>query len=58
MEEVVKTQKQVHEFYGFKIVPELYFGWQFTTDIDDESKQSYKEAVNALDNIIDIRTLL
>jgi multimeric flavodoxin WrbA len=58
MEEVVKTQKQVHEFYGFKIVPELYFGWQFTTDVDDESKQSYKEAVNALDNIIDIRTLL
>jgi hypothetical protein len=58
MDEVVKTQKQVHEFYGFKIVSELYFGWQFTTDIDDESKQSYKEAVNALDNIIDIRTLL
>ena len=56
--EVVKTQKQVHEFYGFKPVDELYFNWQFTNDVNDESKDSYKEAVNALDNIIDIRTLL
>ena len=55
---VVNTQKQVHEFYGFKPVDELYFGWQFTKDINDESQDSYKEAVNALDNIIDIRTLL
>jgi multimeric flavodoxin WrbA len=55
---VVKTQKQVHEFYGFKPADELYFNWQFTDDADDESKDSYKEAVNALDNIIDIRTLL
>lgn len=55
---VVKTQKQVHEFYGFKPVDELYFNWQYTDDIEDESKESYKKAVNALDNIIDIRTLL
>lgn len=55
---VVKTQKQVHEFYGFKPVDELYFNWQFTDDVEDESKDSYKEAVHALDNIIDIRTLL
>lgn len=55
---VVKTQKQVHSFYGFKPVDQLYFNWQFTEDVDDESKDSYKEAVNALDNIIDIRTLL
>ena len=55
---VVKTQKQVHEFYGFKPVDELYFNWQYTDDIEDESKESYKTAVNALDNIIDIRTLL
>ena len=56
--DVVKTQKQVHEFYGFTPVDELYFNWQFTDDADDESKDSYKEAVHALDNIIDIRTLL
>ena len=56
--EVVKTQKQVHAFYGFKPVDKLYFNWQFTQDAYDESKESYKEAVHALDNIIDIRTLL
>jgi hypothetical protein len=56
--EVVKTQKQVHTFYGFKPADELYFNWQFTEDVNDESKDSYKEAAHALDNIIDIRTLL
>jgi multimeric flavodoxin WrbA len=55
---VVKTQKQVHEFYGFKPADELYFNWQFTDDAEEESKDSYREAVHALDNIIDIRTLL
>ena len=55
---VVKTQKQVHEFYGFKPADELYFNWQYTEDINDESKDSYKDAAKALDNIIDIRTLL
>lgn len=56
--EVVKLQKQVHTFYGFKPADELYFNWQFTEDVNDESKDSYKEAAHALDNIFDIRTLL
>lgn len=55
---VVKTQKQVHEFYGFTPVDKLYFGWQFTEDENDESQQGYKEDVYSLDDIIDIRTLL
>jgi multimeric flavodoxin WrbA len=55
--EVVKIQKQVHEFYGFKPVNELYFNWQFTQDANDESKKSYKEAVHALDNITQEKTL-
>ena len=55
---VVKIQKQVHEFYGFKPADELYFNWQYTDDENDESKDSYKDAAKALDNIIDIRTLL
>lgn len=56
--EVVKTQKQVHTFYGFKPVPELYFGYQYTEDSLDETKEGYKEDVHSLDDIIDIRTLL
>ena len=55
---VVKTQKQVHKFYGFQPSDLLYFGWQFTEDSEDESKEGYKEDVHSLDNIIDIRTLL
>lgn len=55
---VVETQKEVHAFYGFTTVKELYFNWQYTTDIEDESKDSYRDAAHALDNIFDIRDLL
>jgi hypothetical protein len=58
VDEVVKTQKQVHQFYGFKPTKELYFGYQFTEDVLDETKEGYREDVHSLDNIIDIRTLL
>jgi hypothetical protein len=56
--DVVRVQKQVHQWYGFKPVDQLYFGYQFTTDASEESKQSYKDDVHSLDNIFDIRTLL
>lgn len=56
--EVVKIQKQVHEFYGFKPANQLYFNWQYTQDVNDESKESYKKAVHALDNITQENTLL
>jgi multimeric flavodoxin WrbA len=56
--EVVKLQKKVHEFYGFKPADQLYFNWQYTDDMYEESQDSYKDAVHALDNIIDERTLL
>lgn len=56
--EVVKIQKQVHEFYGFKPVNELYFNWQYTTNAEEESKDSYKKAAKALDNIFDTKTIL
>lgn len=58
VEEVVKVQKQVHTFYGFKPVKELYFGYQFTEDANNESKDGYREDAHSLDDIIDIRTLL
>lgn len=56
--DVIKVQKEVHRWYGFKPVDQLYFGYQFTTDASDESKQGYKDDVHSLDNIFDIRTLL
>lgn len=56
--DVIKVQKDVHRWYGFKPVDQLYFGYQFTTDASEESKQSYKDDVHSLDNIFDIRTLV
>lgn len=56
--EVVKTQKEVHEFFGFKVIDSLYFGYQYTENAEDESKEGYKKDVHSLDDIIDIKTLL
>ncbi len=43
MENTLATQKAVHEFYGFSINDALYWGWQFTSDSNDESKEGYKQ---------------
>lgn len=43
---VIKTQKDVLKFYGFKVVPQLCWNWQFTTP-EDESNASYKKAITA-----------
>ena len=37
-------QKKVHEFYGFKINDDLYWNWQYTKDMNDESQKSYKDS--------------
>lgn len=42
--EVVSTQKQVLEFFGFETPKEISWNWQFTSDASDESKESYIEA--------------
>jgi len=41
---VVKTQKQVLGYFGFKTPKELFWSWQYTKNIDDESQDSYKKA--------------
>jgi multimeric flavodoxin WrbA len=35
---------EVHEFYGFKTNDELYWNWQYTKKVDDESQSSYKKS--------------
>jgi hypothetical protein len=45
-ENVTETQKKVHEFYGFKTNNDLYWNWQYTKDIYDETQQSYKKTYN------------
>lgn len=43
-ENVTEIQKNVHKFYGFKPNDELYWNWQFTKNVNDETQKSYKEA--------------
>jgi multimeric flavodoxin WrbA len=43
-ENVTEVQKKVHEFYGFKTNDELYWNWQYTKKVDDESQLSYKKS--------------
>jgi multimeric flavodoxin WrbA len=41
---VNETQKKVHAFYGFKPNDDLYWNWQYTKDVDDETEKSYKDS--------------
>jgi multimeric flavodoxin WrbA len=43
-ETVSETQKKVHEFYGFKPNDDLYWNWQYTKDVNDETQKSYKDS--------------
>ena len=43
-EVVTETQKQVHKFYGFTPNNDLYWNWQYTKDVNDETQQSYKKS--------------
>jgi hypothetical protein len=41
---VVKTQKKVLSFFGFKTPKELFWNWQYTKNSSDESQKSYKNS--------------
>ena len=43
-ENVTEIQKKVHEFYGFKPNDSLYWNWQYTKDVNDETQKSYKDS--------------
>lgn len=41
-QEAMETQKKVLEYYGFNIVDDLSWHWQFTDNTDDEKEASYQ----------------
>ena len=43
-ENVTETQMKVHEFYGFKPNKNLYWNWQYTKNVNDETQKSYKKS--------------
>ena len=42
--EVLETQKQVLSFFGFKVIDDLCWNWQYTKNKNDESQSSYKKS--------------
>ena len=55
--DVVDTQRKVHYYYGFKPNDKLYWNWQFTSKITDETEESYKEAFPKFVEKFDIKKL-
>jgi multimeric flavodoxin WrbA len=47
VQESLELQKEVLGLFGFKQNEDLYLGWQFTRDMSDENKGSYKDAPSA-----------
>lgn len=48
--DVTQTQKSVLEFYGFNTPQELFWNWQYTNDVSDETKKSYSKAIKVFDD--------
>ncbi|MBI4116906.1 hypothetical protein HY449_04140 [Candidatus Pacearchaeota archaeon] len=42
---VVKTEKEVLKFFGFNVINNLCWNWQYTNDENDESQESYKAGI-------------
>lgn len=52
---VIEVQKQVLDFYGFNLVDDLCFNWQYTKDTLDESQKSYKDAPKAFEKVFGVK---
>ena len=50
--EVLTAQKQVLQFFGFKVIDELCWNWQYTNDSGDETNKSYLAAAQEFKNIL------
>jgi multimeric flavodoxin WrbA len=49
VDQSLTTQRKVLEFFGFQVPEELYMGWQYTRDVNDESPESYRNAVDTFE---------
>lgn len=53
-EEAIKLEKKVLTFFGFKIPDDLFWSYQWTDDVKDESKSGYKQDTKAFDKEFNI----
>jgi multimeric flavodoxin WrbA len=51
---VLKTQKQVLKFYGFKVRDELSWNWQYTRNELDETLEGYKQDPKVFEKVFSI----
>jgi len=51
---VLRTQKQVLKFYGFKVPHELSWNWQYTKNELDESLEGYKQDPKVFEKVFNI----
>lgn len=50
---ILRTQREVLKFFGFNTsVDQLFWNWQYTQDMFDESAESYKDAADEFKNDI------
>lgn len=53
-EQVLKTQMQNFEWFGWKTPAALSFNWQYTRDADEESAESYLDAIDEFGALLKI----
>lgn len=49
VQESLDVQQQVLNFFGWETPNELFMGWQFTRDVNNEEQKSYQEAPNSFE---------
>jgi hypothetical protein len=49
VQESLEVQYHVLNFFGFETPEELFMGWQFTRDTDDEEQRSYQESSSSFE---------
>ncbi len=53
-EQVLKTQKQNFQWFGWKSPAALSFSWQYTSDAEEESPESYRGAAEEFEGLLQI----
>jgi len=52
--QVLETQMQNFRWFGFQVPDELSFNWQYTHNAEDESQESYTDALKEFDTLLQI----
>jgi hypothetical protein len=50
--QVLETQKQNFQWFGWKTPPALSFNWQYTQDPEEESPESYLKAIQEFQTVL------